>query len=84
MIFYCFALFTEAMDISGPYTHKDYTRAVHPLLDSLMFFDESVQVNGINYLVDFRDVSMNHLTWVGVEGLKSAAEIASVSQDDIT
>ena len=71
--------FAEVVDTSGSLSHKDYTRAIHSILDSLVFFDENVQVNGINFLVDFGDVSMNFLTWVGIDGLKRTAEMVNVS-----
>ena len=49
------------------------------LQHSLLFFHEDAQVNGINFLMDFGDVKMNMITWVGLENWTKSADYGTVS-----
>ena len=66
-----------AIDTSHPFI--DHTRAYQPLFDSMLLFDENVQVNGIQFFLDCGDVTMNFVTWAGAEGFSKSAELTNVS-----
>ena len=71
--------FLAAIDTSGRYTYEQFTKAFVSLQHSLLFFHEDAQVNGINFLMDFGDVKMNMITWVGLENWTKSADYGTVS-----
>ena len=70
--------FAGAIDTSGRYSYGEFVKAFYPLIHSTVFFDEDVQVNGLCFFMDFEDVRMDMMTWVGLDGWKQGAEYGNV------
>ena len=63
---------------TGQYSFLVFLMAHCPILHSLLFFDEEVQVNGMTIFHYFGDFRMNLMTWIGLDGLKQASEYNNV------
>ena len=50
-----------------------------PLMHSLMFFDEEIQVNGLVFFMDFGGVTMSLMTWMGLDAMMKNAEYTNVN-----
>lgn len=68
-----------AIDVSGRYSYEEFTAAFMPLMHSLMFFDEEIQVNGLVFFMDFGGVTMSLMTWMGLDAMMKNAEYTNKS-----
>ncbi|XP_045204374.2 alpha-tocopherol transfer protein-like [Mercenaria mercenaria] len=56
------------------YDYPDFQRSVLAICHSLVFCDEQFQAHGVNFLMDYKSVTMKHVRFGGSENMRNRAQ----------
>lgn len=73
---------TDNFDPTGnSYEYADFQRSILAICHSLVFCDETFQVHGVNFLMDYGSVTMKHISFGGSENMRKRAQHFQVSHE---